>query len=183
MGNKRKPHPSQKELQEMFFYDRDTGLLYWKIRPARCIQWGSVAGNLTTSNYRCVKIGDTSYQQHNLVWIYHHGEIPHDLTVDHRNKIPHDNRLSNLRLANDRQQSINRNIRGFRCHTYSKTWEAYHAINGKKKFIGGFLTALQARLAYERYTSELEPDFASTWLTDAVREFCSGGSPTVWMPG
>ena len=162
--SKRKPHPTQKELQELFFYDEETGLLHWKIRPAKRIKFGAVAGCVNTKGYCQVQVKSIRYQAHNLIWIWNYGDIPDDLEIDHIDKDSSNNAVINLRLSTRRQQCINRNMRGF--HGYRKRWQAFHTL-GKACYIGTYLTALQARLAYERYTSELEPEFASTFFTDA----------------
>ena len=114
-----------------------------------------------------------------------YGELPDGVTIDHKDKDKTNNRLDNLRLANARQQGINRNARGFTKEVRAtlRPWVAQHCIDHRRFSIGNFATALQARLAYERRTYELEPEFANTWFTDALSELCSAGSPTVWMPG
>ena len=167
--SKRKPHPSQKELQELFFYDEETGLLHWKtLTPNSRVQLGDSAGSVNARGYRQIGIGKGGrYQAHNLVWIWNYGCIPEDLEVDHADKNESNNLLSNLRLATRRQQSINRCIRGFsKLRTMKNSWKAAHNGDGRE-YIGSYPTALQARLAYERYTSGLEPAFASTFFTDA----------------
>jgi len=176
MGSRRKPHPSQKELQELFFYEPEDGQLRWKVRKNKCIKPGTIAGSFDPSNgYYYVGIDGSRYALHNLVWIWNFGDIPNDQEIDHIDRDSSNHRLKNLRLATRRQQMLNTLIRGFYRNDRCQSWYARH---GNKR-IGSFKTALQARLAYERHTSELEPDFASTWFTDALREFCSGGSPTV----
>ena len=185
--SKRREHPTLAELHELFFYDPDTGFLHWKIRPARSkIMWGDRVGEIPIhSRYQRVKINGVRYYQHNLVWIMNNGDLPEELTVDHKDKDRTNNRLDNLRLANTRQQQINQNVRGFSrmTHRILHPWIARHKVGSRYLLIGSFTTALQARLAYERSTSELEPDFASTWFTDVILELCSGGPKVAWVPG
>jgi hypothetical protein len=43
-----------------------------------------------------------------VVWILHHGAIPLGKLVDHKNRNPMDNRIGNLRLADNRQNASNK---------------------------------------------------------------------------
>ena len=166
--SKRKPHPTQKELQEAFFYDEETGMLHWKIRPSTNIQVGTVAGYKSNDGYCYLKLKGREYLAQNIIWILNYGDIPIDLQVDHADRNRSNNVLENLRLATQRQQNINQSARGFSfCNRVTNPWKVAHRINGKSYYIGIYSTALQARLAYERYTSDLEPEFASTFFTDA----------------
>ena len=179
-------YPTYAELHELFFYDPDTGFLHWKIRPSSHMMWGDqVAPKPSTDGYLRAGINGVLYKQHNIIWIMKHGNLPDGVTVDHKDKDRRNNRLDNLRLASNRQQEINKNVRGFtkQIDCTLRPWRSFHSIDNQMTRIGNFSTALQARLAYERRTYELEPEFANTWLTDALSELCSTGSPTAWMPG
>lgn len=172
---------TQKEAQEWFFYDSDTGRLHWKMKPCKRVALGAEAGCLNNNRYLRIQLQGKNYQAHNIVWNIHYGIIPDDMTVDHVDKDKSNNRIDNLRLANNRQQSINQNVRGFSWRTSAQSWIAMHKVAGRHKYLGDFTTALQARLAYERGSFESEPEFASTWLTDAVKDLCSD-PPTAWRP-
>ena len=126
---------------------------------------GDSAGYARADGYRPVRVKGRNCFTHNLIWIWHYGDIPDDLKVDHADRNPSNNVLSNLRLATERQQQINKRKRGFR--RQRNKWLAQHSRNNRQESIGRYSTALQARLAYERHTSELEPAFASTFFTDA----------------
>ena len=43
---------------------------------------------------------------HRLVWQYFNGQIPEGLTINHKNGVRDDNRLENLELATNQEQSI-----------------------------------------------------------------------------
>ena len=168
-STKRK-YPSQQQLQELFFYDNESGLLHWKIKPGRRTPWGKTAGSRDSTGYIVIGIDGEVFRGHKLIWIWNNGNIPEDREVDHIDRNRSNNRLDNLRLATARQQEINKNARGFIRIPDSecKPWRSYHRVDRKWNDIGYYPTALQARLAYEKRTSELEPEFASTFFTDAI---------------
>ena len=178
-SDRRRKHPTQAELQELFFYDPGTGFLHWKIRPSKYSRamWGDqVGGKPDRYGYLAVQLSGARYKQHNLVWIMHNGDIPDGVTVDHVNWNKADNRLDNLRLATARQQAINKRVKGFtkQMHCTLRPWKSKHTVDGRDTYIGHFPTALQARLAYERRTHELDPEFApqdfTQWVDRLIRE-------------
>ena len=184
MSPKRTNVLSYHTAHEWFFYDPETGLLHWKMRPGKrsSVMWGDVAGSELSTGYRRIRLKGKDYRAHNIIWVMHHGDIPSDKTVDHKDNNRSNNRLENLRLANRRQQGINRCMNGFYWHKGNSKWYAKHRIGGKREHIGYFPTALQARLAYERHVKELEPEFANTSWTEAIESLCSGGFHTTWRP-
>lgn len=50
-------------------------------------------------SYRKIKIARKFYRVHRLVWIWHHGEVPEGMGLDHINRDKWDNRISNLRAV------------------------------------------------------------------------------------
>ena len=161
---KRKPHPKQSQLKDVFSYDSESGALTWLGGP----RYGEEAGYRHPNGYRYIVLNGELYLTHNLVWIWNKGELPVDAEVDHKDRVKLNNRISDLRSADKRQQGINKRVQGF-CRSGRKKhlWQARHRLEGKNIHIGQYPTALQARLAYERHTSGLEPEFASTFFTDA----------------
>ena len=92
--------------------------------------------------------------------------------VDHINRYRTDNRRCNLRIctiSENRRNSGNRrhNTSGYRGVSYwsnpsprKKRWEAYIRVDGKKKRIGYFSTALEAAKAYDIAAKETYGDYA-----------------------
>ena len=116
---------SSEYLNEIFRYDEATGHLIHK-RVQRGIQTGKVAGNNNT--YINVKINGRLYRSHRVIWCMVHGVWPEDI-MDHINGDKHDNRLSNLREANRRQNGANQPSQpsntGYRNISWVKSANAY----------------------------------------------------------
>jgi len=97
---KTKKHPSQDKLKEKLDYDSQKGMLYRKSSydPINdfCISY--LGGINSVSGYRSANFKANNYRHSRLVWIYHNGDIPEGMVVDHINHIRHDDRIENLQL-------------------------------------------------------------------------------------
>lgn len=89
------------------------------------------------------------------------------LEVDHVNRIRHDNRKSNLRIANRSQNACNMSIHKDSASVYKGAYKLkngymssiYHS--GKAHYIGYFKTEEEAALAYNKKAIELHGEFAN----------------------
>lgn len=169
MGNiaKRKTL-SQELVRELFTYE--DGKLLW-LKPGHRITVGSNAGFKrfiqANNEFRWViQYKGKEYKRSVLVWIYHHGEIPVDRLVDHRN--PNNtlnDRIENLRLATYKENAENRiksltfkgkptssKYKGVAWHKSSNKWQSRIIIkkDGKSchKHLGYFDTQEEAHAAY-----------------------------------
>lgn len=96
--------------------------------------------------------------------------LPTDLTVDHINRNPFDNRRSNLRIATHRQNSQNRKQRSDSKMPYKgiqrmkkdckNPWIAGISIDGKRVHLGVFPTAEDAARAYDEAARKHHGEFA-----------------------
>ncbi len=98
---------------------------------------------------------------HRVIWETENGTIPDGLEIDHINRDPRDNRLSNLRTASRSQNRRNRPYSGGRS-TYrgvsesanwlnkgwGKRWMARIKNNNKSQHLGYFDTEEEAHAAY-----------------------------------
>lgn len=90
--------------------------------------------------------------------------------VDHINHNTLDNRRENLRVCSGSQNRANRrmqvnNTSGFKGVNWLKErgkWQARSRINGKRRHIGLFATALEAAIAYDRAAKDEFGEFALT---------------------
>lgn len=156
-------------LREVLRYDEDSGLFYWASLPHQCtssIKVGDVAGWIENTGYRRILLDGKKYVQHRLVWLYVYGEWPPD-RLDHADCDKSNNKLENLRLANDFQNSGNKRIAknnsvGFKGVTLHQSGR-YHARickNGKSKSLGLYDTPEEAFFAYENGSKNVFGEFA-----------------------
>lgn len=154
---------NQEEVKAIFDY-RDGGL-YWKHDRGSNAKAGNKAGRLLKTGYRSIHISGRRYQEHRLVYLWHHGYMPGQ--IDHINRIKSDNRIENLRASNHSQNQMNTHARenqsGFRGVRFvAKTgrWAARIYQNGREIRIGTFSTPEEASAAYEAEAKKLFGDFA-----------------------
>lgn len=95
--------------RDFLTYDPETGDFFWKVRSGRMVA-GSLAGKTTKRGYRMLLVKGRHYQAHRAAWLFHYGDWP-DGQIDHINRDPADNRISNLRVVTASQNCLNRNVR------------------------------------------------------------------------
>jgi hypothetical protein len=89
--------------------------------------------------------------------------------IDHRNGNKLDNRLENLRPANQAENSYNQgkrkhNTSGFKGVSWSKShqkWQATIKVNYRQKHLGYFATAEEAAAAYQEAALKYHGEFAN----------------------
>lgn len=156
MKGKQRELPTQARLRELFDY-RD-GVLYHKVNrgkgrrgaPAGCIS----CGNGYTRLYSSVK--GRHHPVHRLVWVWHYGNIPANMDINHINGDRTDNRIANLRLANHadvcRNSGMNKNntsgFKGVVRYKNTNKWLAQITVNYRNIPLGRFDTKEEAHAAY-----------------------------------
>jgi len=146
---------TQKRLKELLHYAPETGVFTWQINHPRAKQ-GSAAGAKDNYGYIVIRLDTVLYKAHRLAWLYTYGEWP-DKGLDHINQIKNDNRIENLRLAN---QSMNMHNVSARCNSKSgisgvtwradrKKWNARIKV-GYKNFNLGLFEDISAAIAARR---------------------------------
>ena len=155
-------HFTPAELAQHFTYVPETGDVLWvgtgKHRPA-----GVACGSLDKEGYLRVRFQSKQIACHRLAWALFHGEWPKGL-IDHINRNPADNRIENLRVVTDEQNSTNRvhkNRHGLRgiAKLPSGRWQAQANIGGVSKYLGTHATKEAAHDAYMRYVAPQRGDF------------------------
>lgn len=147
---------SQKEIKELFYYS-NVGALVWKINNGSNKTKGKVAGTISLANGYCsVQIKKKIYKVHRLIYIYHFGSIPDYLVIDHIDRNKENNKVENLRVLPNQENTFNSTIR--KGYTYNKRNGKYLAricIDGKNKRLGEFKSEQEARQEYLKAKKEL----------------------------
>lgn len=97
---------AQQRVLELFEY-RDGSLFARYHNRGR--KFGEAVGGLN-GRYIYVGIGYKQYPLHRLVWIYHFGDIPKGLMIDHIDHDRFNNRIANLRLVTNADNGRNRKL-------------------------------------------------------------------------
>lgn len=145
------------EVARLFTHDRETGVLYWRIRDRNTIRHKYVAGSIkgTNDGYRRVGIKGKVYLVHRIIMMLCFGHIPENAEIDHINHVRDDNRLVNLRFVtrgeNRKNQSISRkNTSGITGVYLSKNRKKYRTqirVNQETIYLGMFDTLEEAAAA------------------------------------
>jgi hypothetical protein len=162
-----KPLPSVEDLRKLFCYDPDSGQLTWRDSRRGGVKPGDQAGALTSGYYK-VTINRAPYYVHRIIWKMVTGDDPAQLQIDHADHDRLNNRWSNLRLADNRQNNCNRppqrnNTTGYKGVTFHKPTQKFRAYIkhlGRQIHIGLFPTAEEAYAAYSSKAAELHCEFA-----------------------
>lgn len=126
----------------------------------------------TTNSYYAARNSprDADGKQHRILM---HREImnaKHGEQVDHINHDTLDQRRSNLRLCSNSQNHANQrmpstNKSGFKGVSLDKPtgkWKAQVRANGEKKYIGLYVTAIEAAIAYDDAALKYQGEYAYT---------------------
>lgn len=161
---KRHPIPTQKRLNNIFQYDENTGVLFWKERPVKlfvdqrsCDLWntrqaGKPAGNVNNYGYLRITLDKRSYLAHRIIWKMKTGEEP--IHIDHRDTNRLNNIFDNLRVAKPYQNSLNmaghkdsfsglKNV-SFCARSTVNPWYVLVSYAGQRHYCGSFSTKEEA---------------------------------------
>lgn len=156
---------TQEELHRLFDYK--DGHLYWKIKPSKCTSIGDKVGCLDTHNlYIKSSYKDKNYLVHRLVFAWHYGYFPK--MIDHINGIRFDNRIENLRAADDKSNQWNQKLHSRNTSNYKNVifrkdkqrWACRFKVNGKHIMRGYFKTPEEANELAIKMRQEFHGQFA-----------------------
>lgn len=171
---------------QYFDYVAPSGSLTWKARPRLDFKsegafkmWngqypGKMAGHNsfhTRKNRRqavSVEISGKVYMIHRIIWEMHHGPIPDGMVIDHIDGDSWNNKIENLRVCTQKQNTFN-NVRSGRNYPkgvymrkkVKERWVAYITINGRNKYLGSFDTMSEASTAYAAASAGYHGEFST----------------------
>jgi hypothetical protein len=158
--------PPLETLQALLDYNPDTGILTWKVSPSTKFKAGMRAGSVGPRGYVKVTIKCRGYQAHRIAWKLFYGHDPEKI-IDHIDHDKSNNKIKNLRLATNSENLANQKLsvsstsgaKGVSFHKCSSKWEAYIAVNGKRKHLGLYTTIKEAKDAYNSAAKEIFKEF------------------------
>lgn len=145
------------EWNKIFRYEN--GQLWWK-EPKGGRVISKPAGCKRPDGYVIVCIDYKMYMAHRVIFEMHYGKIPNVISIDHIDRDKSNNRIENLRLATKQENGRNNSARGFCWIKRENSFTAYITIDGKKKHLGYYDNALDARASYLRSRRKHFGEFA-----------------------
>ena len=140
-------------LRAKFAYDPESGVVWNKLQGRR-------AGTVTKQGYRKIKIDDSQYQEHRIIWMLVTGDDPGELTIDHINRISTDNRWDNLRICTIQDNKMNGSGRGIYFDKRRGNWSAKLKHQGKLLHIGTHRCPLIARVMFEEASRSYRGEYS-----------------------
>lgn len=124
-------------LHAVLDYNAETGIFTWRI-ACRGTKAGAKAGSKPNSDgYINICVNHLLYKAHRLAWQHVHGIVPPN-QVDHINGDRADNRLCNLRLATNAENSQSRPVNGQGSSgLIGATWRADKSLWASEIMVGG----------------------------------------------
>lgn len=157
-----KQNLTQEKLIGLVSYDKETGDFHWKNVDMNQVKPYTKAGYVNNNGYVVIAIDGKKYMAHWLAWLYTIGSFPEN-SLDHINRIRHDNRICNLRPATTKQNNENLGLRshntsghrGVTWHKNAKKWMASVTHNKKQIYLGLFDDVNDAANAAKNKRNEL----------------------------
>lgn len=144
------------ELKKNYSYCEKTGNFTRIFSPTKKENIGKVITQTDTKGYVYLLFSGKRYSAHRMAWLYFYGEIP-DGIIDHANGDKTDNRIVNLRIADNYENNYNSFIRkdnksgvkGVYFSKFHKKWHARIKVNKRNINLGYFDKLECAESAYK----------------------------------
>ena len=147
-------------------YEYRNGVLYKKPQTKRC-KLDLIVGTIRKDGYTRIAINYKHYYAHRLIYMMFHGEMPEQ--IDHIDGNPLNNKIENLRKADNTKNSFNKNL--YKLNTSGvknvywdkncKKWAVLIQAFGQKKYLGLFKDLELAGLVAEEARNKYHGQFAN----------------------
>ena len=147
---------SAEELRSAIDYNKETGDFTWKSKKTGWTRAGALAGSTRKDGYVLISVNGKRYLAHRLAWLYVNGQWPSKL-IDHIDGNPSNNRIANLREADQRtnmqnqRRALSNSKSGYLGVCWSanaKKWHSQINIDGTNTHVGYYNTKEEAHAAY-----------------------------------
>lgn len=148
---------NQETIKRLFSYDKE-GFLVWNKLGRTHKQEGQRAGSKQESGYYRATVMGRTANVHRLIYVYHNGDIPSDVQIDHIDRNKSNNKIENLRAVSASENQWNKDLSKVKGYSYSKRDKSYQArikVNGKLIVLGCFKKEEDAREAYVNAKAKL----------------------------
>lgn len=157
---------TSEEVADFLKYDPETGDLIWLKEHHRFSKIGEIASRKKPDGYLMITISGKDYMAHHVCWLLYYGHWP--IQLDHENSVKDDNRIKNLRVANQKENTCNRKLlpnnttgaKGVRISKNRKRFSALIGDSGKVFYLGTYGTRDEAAHAYNKAAIRLHGEFA-----------------------
>lgn len=153
-------YPNQEELQARFIYNH--GLLY--VRKS-----GRIAGTKLNTGYTHIGYKGNVFLLHRLIYIYHYGDIPEGLVIDHVDGNIENNTIENLQAITQRHNSIKQKLHrnnktGYRGCTITPSGrykvQVATGFSDGNRYVGTYVSLNDALKAYNEAALNIFGDLA-----------------------
>lgn len=155
---------TQEELKRVIYYNPLTGEFKWLEARKKGSKIGDPVG-WDDRGYRKTKVFNKGHRLHRLAWLYVYGKFPKS-GIDHKNGNKNDNRIENLREADQSQNCANaklykNNSLGIKgIHKHGRKYRARIRKDGKMHYLGNYETTKEAQQAYIKAARKMFGEFA-----------------------
>ena len=168
MKNKVKFIPIPKDIGDYLACSEEskTGLV-WTVNRGNNLVKGKEVGSFDGNGYYSAEFEGKRYRNHRIVYFLNTGIDPEEKRVDHIDTNSLNNKISNLRLATQKQNGDNRkksknNTSGVTGVSWCKTLNKYKPsirCNGKLLDLGSFIKSEKDKAVAVRIAAETDPRF------------------------
>jgi len=137
------PFPQESELKGIYkMITQEMIRQHFEYRDGMLFRDGKRLGfDARNRGYRQITVGSRKkYYEHRVIWVYHNGEIPEGLEIDHINGKRDDNRIENMRLVTRADNNKNTGTKRDDCGVYFDRgkWVAKITVDYEQKHLGRF---------------------------------------------